>query len=144
MFAMGIFGGALFLPTIEAMNIQVEFFCRPVCISKFWLLDWAWPCWAVCKFIMIFLKTAKQSSCCCSAGWEPGVVSMGMWVHSLALLSHVKIQHCHKLCHTSVMWVRSGLAMAVAVTTAAVPIQSFTWELPYATVGSVKKERINK
>ena len=35
------------------------------------------------------------------------------WVPSLALLSGLRTQHCHKLRHRSQMGLRSGMAVAV-------------------------------
>ena len=41
------------------------------------------------------------------------IVSLMMQVQSLALLSGLRIQHCHKLWHRSKMWFRSSVAVAV-------------------------------
>ena len=40
---------------------------------------------------------------------------MRMQVRSLALLSGLRIQHCHKLQHRLQMWLGSSVAVAVAV-----------------------------
>ena len=37
-----------------------------------------------------------------------------MWVQFLALLSGLRIQGCHELWYRPQMWLRSGVAMAVA------------------------------
>ena len=52
---------------------------------------------------------------------------------SLASLSVLRIQHCHKLQHRSQMQLRSGIGVAVAQATAAAPIRPLAWELPYVT-----------
>ena len=41
------------------------------------------------------------------------LVSMRMWVQSLASRSGLRIQHCHELWCKSQMQLRSGVAMAV-------------------------------
>ena len=43
---------------------------------------WAWLSWVVCTIKMLI-----RSSCCCSGGYNPNIVSVRMWVQSLALLS---------------------------------------------------------
>ena len=40
------------------------------------------------------------------------------------------------------MWLRSGIAVAVAWDTAAAPVQPLAWELPYAAGVAVKKKII--
>ena len=40
---------------------------------------------------------------------------MRMWAQSLALLSRLRIWHCHDLWYRSQMWLGSCLAVAVAV-----------------------------
>ena len=40
------------------------------------------------------------------------------------------------------MWLRSGIAVAVAWDTAAAPVQPLAWELPYAAGVAVKKKKI--
>ena len=47
------------------------------------------------------LRTFSGISCCGSAGEGPDVVSVGMWVSSLASLSGLRIWCCHKLRHRS-------------------------------------------
>ena len=44
-------------------------------------------------------KKKKKSSHCGSAGKEPDIVSMRMLVQSLAPISGLRIQGCHKLWH---------------------------------------------
>ena len=41
------------------------------------------------------------------------LVTMRLWVQSLASLSGLKIWHCRELWHKSQMWRRSGVAVAV-------------------------------
>ena len=40
-------------------------------------------------------------------------VSVKMQVHFLVSLSGLRIQHCHKVQHSSQMWLQSSVAMAV-------------------------------
>ena len=40
-------------------------------------------------------------------------LSIRMWVQSLALLSELKIWHCHELWRRLQMWLGSGIAVAV-------------------------------
>ena len=56
------------------------------------------------------------------------IVSMRMWVRSLAALSGLRIRHCSEL------WCRPA---------AAAPIRPLAWELPYAT-GTALKSRGKK
>ena len=55
-----------------------------------------------------------------------------MQVQSLASLSVLRIQHCHKLRCKLQMWLGSVVAAAL--------IQSLAWELPYATGAALKKK----
>ena len=49
------------------------------------------------------------------SGNEPRLVSMRMWVRSLASFSGLRIQCCRELCCWLQMWLRSGVAVDVAV-----------------------------
>ena len=40
------------------------------------------------------------------------------------------------------MWLRSGVAVAVAQVGAATPLQPLAWELPYATDAALKKKKL--
>ena len=62
-----------------------------------------------------------------------------MQVQSLLSLSGLKIWPCRKLKHRSQLWLRSGIALAVA---SAAPIWSLAWELPYAPDGALKRKKI--
>ena len=44
---------------------------------------------------------------------KPDIVSMKMWVPSLASLGELRIQHCCKVRQRSQMQLRSGVAVAV-------------------------------
>ena len=46
-----------------------------------------------------------------SAGEEPNIISVRIWVGSLALLRGLRIQHCRELWHSSQMWLKSGVAV---------------------------------
>ena len=48
----------------------------------------------------------------CGSGSD--VVSVRMWVGSLASLSGLRIRRCHKLWCRLQMWLRSGVAMIAA------------------------------
>ena len=61
----------------------------------------------------LFVVKNSRSSCCGLVGLRPDVVSVRLWVQSLASLSGLRIQHCHKLQHKSQMWLRSGVVMSV-------------------------------
>ena len=58
-------------------------------------------------------KNRSGSSQCGSAGWTQ-LVSMRIWVWSLAPRSGLRIQHCHELWYRSQMQLRSAVAVAVA------------------------------
>ena len=60
------------------------------------------------------------------------LVSMRMWIWSLALLSRLKTWHCHKLRWRSQIHLGSIVAVALDNTSAAAPIRSLAWDLPYA------------
>ena len=46
--------------------------------------------------------------------WLPKpTISMSLWARSLALLSGLRIQHCHELCCRLQTWLGSGIAVAV-------------------------------
>ena len=69
------------------------------------------------------------------------MVSLKMWVWSLAYLSGLRIWYCHKLQHRSQMrlrwlWLWLWLWHRPA---AAAPIQPLAWELPYAASAAMKK-----
>jgi len=42
-----------------------------------------------------------------------GLGTMRLWVGFLALLSGLRIWHCHQLWYRSLMWLGSGVAVAV-------------------------------
>ena len=73
------------------------------------------------------------------AQWKriwPG--TMRLQVRSLALLSRLRIWHCHELWYRFQMWLGSDVAVAVA------PIRSLAWESPYATGVALKSEKKKK
>ena len=48
------------------------------------------------------------------AQWvKSDIVSTQIWIQMLASLSGLMIQHCHKLQHSSQMWLGSGVFLAV-------------------------------
>ena len=58
----------------------------------------------------LYCKRQRGSSRC---GSEPDMVSLGMWVPSLALLSGLSIWRCHELWCGSQTLLRFGVAVAV-------------------------------
>ena len=67
---------------------------------------------------------------------------MRLRVRSLALLSGLRIRCCRELwCR---LQTRLGSGMAVAVHTAAAPIQLLAWELPYAAGVALKTNKQKK
>ena len=64
-----------------------------------------------------------------------------LWVRSLASLSGLKIQRCHELWCRLLVWLRSGIAVAVA---GAAPIGPLAWEPPYATGAALKRQKTKK
>ena len=66
-----------------------------------------------------------------------GLVSMRMWVQSLALLSGSRIWCCQEPQHRSQMLLRCRLATVP-------PIQPLAWELSYAMGMKVKKKNKTK
>ena len=78
----------------------------------------------------------------CSAGYGSSVVSVRMQVQSLALLSGLRIQHCHKRLRLQ-MQLGSSIAIAMLWCAATAPIQPLAWEIPCATGETVRrKEKI--
>ena len=51
----------------------------------------------------------------CLRGLQTQLVSTRTWVQSLTLLSGLRIWHCHELWCKSQMWLRSDVAVAVAM-----------------------------
>ena len=54
-------------------------------------------------------KKKIQGSYCGSAGKKPDIVSVRMWVCSLALLIGLRIWHCHELWYRSQTQLGSGV-----------------------------------
>ena len=63
---------------------------------------------------------------------------MRMQVQSLALLSGLRIWHCHELWCRSQMQLRSHVAVLWCRLAAAAPIRPLAWEPPYA-VGAARE-----
>ena len=59
---------------------------------------------------------------------------MRTWVQSLASLSGLRIWHCRELWYRLQMWLRSGVAVALATAL----IRPLAWEPPYA-VGAAQE-----
>ena len=62
-----------------------------------------------------------------------------MWVQSLALLSVLRVQHCHKLWYRLQMQLGSCAAVTVVEAAAAAPIRPLAQERPCATGVAIKK-----
>ena len=58
-------------------------------------------------------KQFRSSHCDSALTNQTGLVSMRMWVQSLALFSGLRIWHCCELWCRSTMWLRSVVAVAV-------------------------------
>ena len=69
------------------------------------------------------------------------LVSMRMWVQSLASLSGLRICCCYMLWYSSQMRFGSSIAVAVAWVSGAVSIRLLAQELPYAAGTAVKKNK---
>jgi len=59
------------------------------------------------------LGTKEKGVLVMAQGKRISLVSMRTQVRSLALLSGLRVQHCHELCCRSQMQLRSGIAVAV-------------------------------
>ena len=89
----------------------------------------------------VLLKKHLWSSRYGSVGWGHNIVSARLRVQFLALLSGLQIQCCCKLWHRSQMWLRSGVAVAVAWASAVAPIGPLVQELPYVAGAAMTKKR---
>ena len=72
--------------------------------------------------------------------------TMRLWVQSMALLSGLKIWHCHELWCRLQTWLRSGVVVAVAVaeTSSCSSIRPLAWEPPYAVGVALKRQKNKK
>ena len=82
-----------------------------------------------------------MSSYCGSAAEETDIASVRMEVQSLALLSGLRIWHCHKLWSRSQMWHGSGVAVVVASAGSWSSYLTPSWERPHAAGGSQTKTK---
>ena len=62
-------------------------------------------------------------------------------VQSLALLSGLRIQHCHELWCRSQTWLKSGIAVLWCRPAAVAPIRPLAWEPPYAVGVTLKRKK---
>ena len=62
-------------------------------------------------------------------------------VQSQALLSGLRIWRFCELWGRSQMWLRSGVALAVAWAIATAPIQPLAWEFPYAADVAIRRKQ---
>ena len=69
---------------------------------------------------------------------------MRMWVPSLALISGLRIQHCHELWCRSQTRLRSALLWLWLWLAAVAPIGPLIWELPYAIGVALKSKKRKK
>ena len=69
---------------------------------------------------------------------------MRIQVQSLASLSGLRIQYCHKLWYRSQMQLRSGVAVAVVWAGSCSSNSPLAWELPYAIAVALKSKRQQK
>ena len=63
--------------------------------------------------VFIYNKQRNMEFSLWLSGLRTRLVSMRMWVQSLASLSALRILHCHKLECRSQIWLRSGVTVAV-------------------------------
>ena len=114
--------------------------CRPVATAPIWPLTWEPPyaAGATLKRKKEKKKNTKKQllelSLWLSGLWTQ-LVSMRMWVWSLALRGGLRIQRCYKL------WCRSQLGLGSCIAVAAAPIWLLAWELPYASSVALKKPK---
>ena len=72
------------------------------------------------------------------------LVSLRMQACSLASLSKSRIRHCHKLQHRSQMWLRSGVAVAVAEASSCSSDSTPSLAMSYATGATLKRKEKKK
>ena len=72
------------------------------------------------------------------------LVSMRMWVRSLASLSGLETRRCRMLWCRSQMRLTSHVAVAVCTPAVVAPIGPLAWELPYATGAALKSMKKKK
>ena len=66
---------------------------------------------------------------------------MRMWVQFLVLLSELRIWRCHELWCRSKMWLKSSVAVVVAVASTYISVGPLAWELLYAADVALKKKK---
>ena len=71
------------------------------------------------------------------------LLSMRMWVQSLASISELRIQHCYKLQHRSQIWLRYLLLWLWCRLAAAALIQPLAQEFAYAAGATQKRKKKN-
>ena len=64
--------------------------------------------------------------------------TMRLQVQSLALISGLRIWHCHEL------WCRSQTQLSSSMAAAVAPLGPLAWEPPYATDAAVKRKKAQK
>ena len=69
------------------------------------------------------------------------LVSMTMWVRSMALLCGLRILSCHKLQCRSKRQFRSHIAVAVVQASSCSFDLNLAWELSYATGATLRKQK---
>ena len=92
---------------------------------------------------MAIIKKNTRSSCCIQQE-QIQLVSMRMWVQSLASLSGSRIQHCHDLWCRSQMRLKSCVAVPVAVTSSCSSNSTLGLEPPYAASFPKKQKKKKK
>ena len=68
------------------------------------------------------------------------LVSLRMWIRSLASISGLRIQRCSELWCRSKMRLGSGIVLLWHRPAAAAPIQSLAWEFPHVASAALKSK----
>ena len=140
--------------SINLLNIIPKLKKQSCCLGRQWLQAyWYLPLWS-CGWLGVELAAATQHHK--RASWKKKgrgggefplwlsrlrtwLISMRIWVQSLASLSGLGIWHCHKLWYKSWIWYCYGCGTGLQLQLWFDPYQA--WELPYATGAALNKTK---